>query len=200
MLGQDSQHVSPVLSVTISGRNRNVVEATCKDGLLRLLNRENRKVIYSAPFTTRENTEGPVGTKPIRICPGTLGGHEWNGSAYSPKLNTLFVPATDWCHEIHAADKPPEPQEPKTKGTFFVGGEANFGGGVVASAGDLVFTGELNGNFEAFNAKTGKVLYAHLPHRITMAPLTRSRALQPGNVPLAMNAWPLLMIVSSSIP
>ena len=34
-------------------------------------------------------------------------------------------------------------------------------GGVIATAGDVVFTGELNGNFEAFDAKSGNVLYTH---------------------------------------
>jgi alcohol dehydrogenase (cytochrome c) len=33
--------------------------------------------------------------------------------------------------------------------------------GVVATAGDLIFTGELDGTFEAFDANTGKVLYTH---------------------------------------
>jgi alcohol dehydrogenase (cytochrome c) len=34
-------------------------------------------------------------------------------------------------------------------------------GGVVATAGNLVFTGELDGTFEAFDANTGKVIYTH---------------------------------------
>jgi alcohol dehydrogenase (cytochrome c) len=180
-----------VFSVTVSGQDHPVMALTGKDGLLRLLDGESRKLLYSVPFTTRENTEGRISTKFVRICPGTLGGHEWNGSAYSPKLDTLFLPATDWCHEIRAADKPPDPEESKKKGILFFGGEANFGswsnasgwltafeastgverwkyhagkpmiGGVIATAGDVVFTGELNGDFEAFDAKTGKVLYTH---------------------------------------
>jgi alcohol dehydrogenase (cytochrome c) len=34
-------------------------------------------------------------------------------------------------------------------------------GGVIATGGDLVFTGELNGDFQTFNAKTGGVVYTH---------------------------------------
>jgi len=34
-------------------------------------------------------------------------------------------------------------------------------GGVVATAGDLVFTGELTGDLRAFNARNGNVLYTH---------------------------------------
>jgi alcohol dehydrogenase (cytochrome c) len=188
----DFTHVSPVFIALIAGENHTVIATTGKDGLLRLLDRESRKVLYSVPFTTRKNAEGPVGTEFVRICPGILGGHEWNGSAYSPKLNTLFVPATDWCHEIRKADTPPDPDEPKKNpGSHFFGGETNFGpwsnasgwltafeastgkelwkyhagkpmiGGVIATAGDLVFTGELNGNFEAFDANNGKLLYTH---------------------------------------
>jgi alcohol dehydrogenase (cytochrome c) len=34
-------------------------------------------------------------------------------------------------------------------------------GGVIATGGALEFTGELNGDFQTFNAKTGGVLYTH---------------------------------------
>jgi alcohol dehydrogenase (cytochrome c) len=34
-------------------------------------------------------------------------------------------------------------------------------GGVVSTAGDLVFTGELDGTFEAFDAESGTILYKH---------------------------------------
>ena len=34
-------------------------------------------------------------------------------------------------------------------------------GGVVATAGNLVFTGEVDGTFEAFDAKTGTIVYRH---------------------------------------
>ena len=36
--------------------------------------------------------------------------------------------------------------------------------------------------------QTGRIGDMDLPHRIVMAPLTRSRAMQPGNVPYALNA------------
>jgi alcohol dehydrogenase (cytochrome c) len=185
----DLTHASPVFSIVSSGVSRKVMSVTGKDGLLRLLDLDTREVIYSVPFTTRKNSEGPVGLDPIHICPGILGGHEWSGSAYSPVTSTLFVPATDWCSDVRMVDKEPEPQDDNTKGPYFFGGESKFLpwseasgwltafdvvtgkerwkyhaskpmiGGVVATAGGLVFTGELGGAFEAFDAQTGKVLF-----------------------------------------
>jgi alcohol dehydrogenase (cytochrome c) len=154
------------------------------------LDRDTRKVLYSVPFTTRENATGPLGTSFTRVCPGLLGGHEWNGGAYSPGFNRLFMPATDWCNEIRPAKQPPDPKPEKKRGQFF-GGEFQFEpwskargwltafdgatgaelwryqsnkpliGSVTATGGGLVFTGELNGDFLAFDASDGKILYKH---------------------------------------
>jgi alcohol dehydrogenase (cytochrome c) len=187
----DFTHVSPVFTTDHAGQKHTVIATTGKDGLLRLIDRDTHKVVYSVSFTTRKNAEGPLGPNPVRICPGTLGGHEWNGSAYSPQSNTLFVPATDWCHEIHVGSTAPDPEETRKKGDFFFGGEAKFGswndahgwltafdastgkprwkyaaakpmiGGVAATAGDLLLAGELNGNFNAFDARNGKILYTY---------------------------------------
>jgi alcohol dehydrogenase (cytochrome c) len=173
------------------GKHLNVMAVTGKDGLLRLFDRDNHTIIYSVPFTKRVNTDVHIGTTPVHICPGTVGGHEWSGSAYSPKSHTLFVPATDWCADVHVDEKAPVATDDNTKGPFFFGGDAKFApwaeaagwltafdaatgkekwkyrarkpmiGGVVATAGDLVFSGELNGDFEAFDERTGKILYKH---------------------------------------
>jgi alcohol dehydrogenase (cytochrome c) len=185
----DLTHASPLFESTIAGRYRKVMAITGKDGLLRLLDRDTREVIYSVPFTTRLNSEGPIGTEFVHICPGTVGGHEWNGSAYHPPLNALFVPATDWCGDVRVSGERPKIEEDNTKGPFYFGGDGKFGawadasgwltafdassgkerwkyhahkpmiGGVLATAGNLVFTGELDGTFEAFDAQKGKILF-----------------------------------------
>lgn len=84
-----------------------------------------RKLVYSVPFTTRANTAGPIGTSFVHVCPGILGGHEWNGAAYSPTLNTLFVPATDWCAPIRKSEAIPDPEIDKRRGLLF-GGDFQF--------------------------------------------------------------------------
>jgi alcohol dehydrogenase (cytochrome c) len=184
----DLTHVAPVFVITVGGKQRTVIALTGKDGVLRLLDRDTREVLYSVPFTQRENAEGPLGTSFTHVCPGLLGGHEWNGAAYSPRLGTLFVPATDWCNQIRPAAQPPDPQAEKKRGQFF-GGEFQFDpwanargwltafdaataaprwrhhsskpmiGGVAVTGGDVVFAGEITGDFLVFDANDGTVLY-----------------------------------------
>jgi alcohol dehydrogenase (cytochrome c) len=183
----DVTHVAPVFKTTISGSTRNVIASTGKDGLLRLLDRDSKATIYSVPFTNRLNAEGPMTTAPVRVCPGALGGQEWNGSAYYAKQNLLIVPATDWCTELNKDATAPDPEKEHTH-AFYFGGQlkpdpwsaargrltafdASTGhekwrydaakplvAGVTATEGDLVFTGELSGDLLALDARSGKVL------------------------------------------
>jgi alcohol dehydrogenase (cytochrome c) len=183
----DVTHVAPVFKTTISGSTRNVIASTGKDGVLRLLDRDSKDTIYSVPFTNRLNAEGPMTTAPVRVCPGALGGQEWNGSAYYAKQNLLIVPATDWCTELSKDATAPDPEKEHTH-AFYFGGQlkpdpwsaargrltafdASTGqekwrydaakplvAGVTATAGDLVFTGELSGDLLALDAGSGKVL------------------------------------------
>jgi alcohol dehydrogenase (cytochrome c) len=103
----DVSHVGPVFKAAIGGSVRNVAASTGKDGLLRLLDRESTDIIYSVPFTNRLNAEAAITTTLVRVCPGTLGGEEWNGSSYDAKLNLLLVPATDWCAGFKRDASPP---------------------------------------------------------------------------------------------
>jgi alcohol dehydrogenase (cytochrome c) len=183
----DLSHVAPVFTTTINGSTRNVIASTGKDGLLRLVDRDSKDVLYSVPFTNRMNVELPITTTPVRVCPGTLGGEEWNGSAYYAKQNLLVVPATDWCAEFNKDTTAPDPEKEHTHG-FYFGGETKFDpwaaargrltafeastgrerwrydaakplvAGVTATEGDLVLTGELTGDLLALDARSGSVL------------------------------------------
>ena len=183
----DVTHVSPVFKTAIRGSTRNVVATTGKDGILRLLDRDSTDVVYSVPFTNRVNVEAPVTATPVRVCPGTLGGQEWNGNAYHAKLNLLVVPTTDWCAEFKKDPVPPDPEKEHTHG-FYFGGQTNFDpwsaargrltafdpstgnekwsydaarpmvAGVTTTEGDLIFTGEMTGHLLALDARTGNVL------------------------------------------
>jgi alcohol dehydrogenase (cytochrome c) len=183
----DVSHVAPLFKTTINGTTRDVIASTGKDGLLRLLDRDSKQILYSVPFTNRMNAEAPVTTTPMRVCPGTLGGQEWNGSAYYAKQNLLIVPATDWCAQFNKDKTAPDPQKEHTH-AFYFGGETNFDpwsaargrltafdastghehwrydaakplvAGVTATAGDVIFAAELTGDLLALDANTGKVL------------------------------------------
>jgi hypothetical protein len=150
-----------------------------------LLDRENQEQFYEVPITTRENVDALPTVEGVHRCPGLLGGMEWNGPAYDPASNALFVPAVDWCGTFSKAPKDPpimqgmhyyggavasDPRE-KSKG-WLTAFDASTGkklwryasktplvAGVTATSGGVLFTGDLNNDFLVLDAKTGDVLY-----------------------------------------
>src|SRR5579872_7498862 len=93
----DITHVNPVFKIN----SRTAIASTGKDGVLRVVDRDTHKVLYAVPTTTRINADAPASRTPIHVCPGTLGGTEWNGASFSPKLSLLVIPSNDnWCSDI----------------------------------------------------------------------------------------------------
>lgn len=180
----DLTHATPLFSTSINGAMRRLVTTAGKDGVLRVLDRETHAIVYEVPVTTRENADRPVTTTPIRACPGLLGGMEWNGPAYNPGTNMLYAGAVDWCSTFAAFD-----EVRHIPGKLYMGGTYNMDpaekgqgwltaidastgavkwkyrsprpivGAVTTTAGNLVLTGELTGDFLALDARTGDVLY-----------------------------------------
>ena len=180
----DLTHATPMFNTTINGATRRLVVTTGKDGVLRALDRETHGVLYETPVTTRENAETPVITTPTRACPGVLGGTEWNGPAYNPDTNLLYVPAVDWCATFTAYE-----QVRFIPGKGYMGGRTDLDpidrsqgwltaidasngavkwkyrsarpmvAAVTTTAGNIVMTGELTGDFTIFDATSGAILY-----------------------------------------
>ena len=181
----DLSQVSPLFSARVGGARRDLIAVSGKDGYLRLIDRQSHAEYYKAEITTRENVDAAPTVEGVHRCPGLLGGVEWNGPAYDPARNSLFVPAVDWCGVFKkTADAPPVMKEAhyyggsvtsdprdKSKGwlTAFDAARGKVRwkyasptplvAGGVATAGGVIFTGDLNNNFLALNADTGKVLY-----------------------------------------
>lgn len=101
----------PALVTTHAGRR--IVASANKDGQLTVLDRSRIArsltsadesvfpVIYRMPTTTRENVNAPLSRdSTTRFCPGIQGGVEWNGAAYDPQTNALYVGAVDWCARV----------------------------------------------------------------------------------------------------
>lgn len=115
--------------------------------------------------------------------PGDVGGHNWQAMAYHPDHKTVYIPASvvpvpttadktsgeltlDYYYGLRSDAKvkmrgelvawDPITQKPKWR--------ANRGlpinGGILATAGNLVFQGTGDGKFEAFHAETGKKLWS----------------------------------------
>jgi alcohol dehydrogenase (cytochrome c) len=181
----DITHVNPIFKVN----SRTMIASSGKDGVLRVVDGDTHKVVYSVPFTTQLNSEVPLTTAPLKVCPGILGGDEWNSGAYSPKLGLLVMPANDqWCSNNRKDNDPPSIEKANSGEVSYFGGPIDHGAftgargrltgfdaatgkerwryeaptplvaGVAITAGDLIFTGETGGFFDAVDAASGKVL------------------------------------------
>ncbi len=193
---------APTLATTRSGRR--IIASANKDGLLSILDRS--KVGHSAPAsegrapvipllsqtptTTRENVDVPLSREhPVHFCPGMGGGAEWNGAAFSPRTNSIFVGAVDLCAHVQLVREltvPPAGQvwfgsvgtiadmvdPPSAARGWLTAFDAENGrvrwkfksphpivAGVTPTAGDLVFTADLNGDIFALDQSNGLVLW-----------------------------------------
>jgi len=180
----DTTQASPLFSATIAGKTRKLVATAGKDGLMHVLDRETHKQVYEVPVTTRLNTDVPPTREGLRACPGVLGGVQWNGPAFNPGTNMLYVNAVDWCATfVKAADAryvegamymggTVRPEPPDKSHGWLTAIDASTGAvrwkyesprpllaAVTATSANLIFTGELLGDFMALDGKTGEVLY-----------------------------------------
>jgi alcohol dehydrogenase (cytochrome c) len=178
----DVTQVSPLWRGRAGGAERDLVATAGKDGIVRTLDRSTRETLYSTPVTTLENVEAPVTAAGTHACPGLLGGVEWNGPALHPELGLLYVPAVDWCATFTSVD-----EFRFIPGKLYMGGtiemdetrqgwitalDAATGAvrwryrsalpmvaAVTPTAGGVLFTGELGGDFLVLDAESGKELY-----------------------------------------
>ena len=181
----DLSQVSPLFETTVDGKKRKVISVSGKDGLLRLLDRESQEQFYEVPITTRENVDALPTVEGVHRCPVSSAAWSGTGRPTIPAATALFVPAVDWCGVFSKAPKDPpimqgmhyyggavasDPRE-KSKG-WLTAFDASTGkerwkyasptplvAGVTATSGGVLFTGDLNNDFLALDAKTGDVLY-----------------------------------------
>lgn len=143
--------------------------------------------------------ETHVGITVKNICPSTAGGKDEEPSAYSPRTGLAYIPAINVCmdYEAHQAQyiagtpymgaKFPATSspggykgalvawDPKTATVAWAVPDTAYPvySGVLATAGDLVFYGTLDGWFRAVDARTGEKLWeAKLGSGIIGGPMT----------------------------
>lgn len=180
----DMPVASPLFTTAIGGAKRDLVTLGAKDGLLRLVDRNSREQLYSVPVTTRTNSDIDPTEDGVYTCPGLAGGVEWSTPAYSPKLDLMVVPAVDWCGVFKKDEEARfvagqqymggsftwDPVE-KSRG-WLTAIKASTGevqwkyqsqrpmlATVTATPGDVLFTGELTGDFLVLDARNGNVVY-----------------------------------------
>lgn len=160
--------------------DRKFMAVASKDGWLYVYDRDTHTLIGRSEISTHLNADKPLlpGVE-MRVCPGTLGGAEWNGPAFDPKTGMLFVNSVDWCggfkRQTSAGSTfggslnfdPIEQVTGWTRGFDAATGamkwtrhtEGPMVAGVTPTAGGVVFTGTPAGQFWGLDARTGDVLY-----------------------------------------
>jgi alcohol dehydrogenase (cytochrome c) len=185
MWGYDVASPPLLIDVPHQGSSVPAVAQAGKTGWLYVLDRRDGTLIYkSEAFVPQSNLFKRPTADGIVVAPGAVGGANWSPLSYDPRTGLVYVPALHMpiryaVREIPATtDKPAlrytalEPVEGPRWGTLSAIDTRERGrirwqvrtpdplvGGVLATAGDLVFTGEGNGNFTAFHARTGERLW-----------------------------------------
>jgi alcohol dehydrogenase (cytochrome c) len=121
------------------------------------------------------------------ICPSAAGAKSWNSMAYSPRTGFLYVPVNELCNDVTPNDHPAQEGQNYMNGEFpmhLVAGRTTNShvdawdpvtgkrtwsvpykyvllASMLATAGDLVFTGNPEGEFFALDAKTGNKLWSY---------------------------------------
>ncbi len=150
----------------------------------------------------------------VDICPGPAGAKEWPHASYNPQTGLFYVPVIEACARFKRG--PTVYRE----SLFYLGGEADVRGheqwghvkaidprtgrevwswrgphpmvaSTLSTAGGLVFTGEPNGYFDAFDARTGELLWRYQTgNGIHSNPVTYSvRGKQYIAVPTGWGGW-----------
>lgn len=140
-------------------------------------------LLKSDAFVPQHNMFAHATTEGTRIYPGVLGGSNWSPAAVDASSQTAFVAAMHWPIRYTLHETPAQGDQPAIRYSSLEPiDEARWGllsaidlqtghlrwqhktpdplvGGVLATAGGLLFTGEGNGEFDAFDAVSGKLLW-----------------------------------------
>ena len=152
--------------------------------------------IDGATGDVTENAELIFGAEGQQVlaCPSWFGGKDWEAGAYSPRTNTMYMPLRNTCArmlatrdaEIHYALAVRNEFAPgtdqlgtvqaisaETGATEWLHEQRAATMSLVATGGGLVFGGDVNGRFRAFDDETGEVLWEiNLGSPVTGFPIT----------------------------
>ena len=121
----------------------------------------------------------------VTVCPGAAGGKEWMPMSYNPLTHLIYLPAIENCAKFYnygikarGLNLPPGPSgfrylpnlaygkvmaiQPDTgERVWEVKTRTPMGGGMLGTAGGLVFTGDAEGNFTAYDEDSGRILWSY---------------------------------------
>jgi alcohol dehydrogenase (cytochrome c) len=89
----------PAIIHTDAGKE--ILVVTPKNGFLYGFDLSDNRMLYHTPVTRVENADATFARgKSVHFCPGSTGGAEWNGSAYDPQTDLIYVGEVDWCTTV----------------------------------------------------------------------------------------------------
>lgn len=194
----DAQQPTILVDREFRGEQRKLMLQSSRNGMIYVLDRTDGEVLLFEKAFDRVNwnegidrhgrpifAEGHEATpEGAVVCPGPIGGSNWQSSAYSPKTGLLYAMIIDSCANYKSIDQEFE------LGRRFFGGSARGVGeskryirafdietgekvwdfrmrgtsrnwsGTLATGGGLVFSGEDGGGFMALDAETGEKLWS----------------------------------------
>jgi quinohemoprotein ethanol dehydrogenase len=162
----------------INGEKRHVLLTAPKNGFFYILDAKTGKLLSAKPLvkTTWASAYDIQSAKPVLI-PASQGGgrqwtvHNWWPMSYSSLTGLVYIPTTDRRAETKAAVEAGESGEglygkliawdPIAEvARWSVEEQIAVNGGVLSTAGNLVFQGQGTGEFAAYAADTGKNLWS----------------------------------------
>lgn len=184
--GYDVASPPSLFELEVGGKKRAVVGQASKLGWYFVHDRETGELLFkSDAFIPQSNLFKPPSPEGVVIAPGVGGGVNWSPASVDQSNGVAYVAAMHWpatyrAQVLPAADGKPEVRyfniEPVKSGTYGLlsaidlkaGGKILWQGktpepligGVLATAGGLVFTGEGGGDLSAYDAKSGSKLWA----------------------------------------
>ncbi|WP_349628787.1 PQQ-dependent dehydrogenase, methanol/ethanol family [Bradyrhizobium sp. AUGA SZCCT0177] len=134
------------------------------------------------------------------ICPNLIGGKNWQPMSFNPETGLVYIPTNNMCMDFTVSDVGYKrgvfylgaefitkegaggflgelvAWDPvANKKVWGIREELPFNGGTLTTGGNLVFSGDLRGDFRAIDAKTGKILWKkNLGSGIGAGPVTYS--------------------------
>lgn len=159
-------------------------------------------VVSKIDGATGEVTVNPASTfskagEEHLICPNANGGKNWEAGAYSPLNNVMYFPLQNTCAVVAPISDKPVPNSlyairskaelpegvdkvgtiqaisVETGRTIWKYEQRAGTTSIVATGSGLLFTGDINGHFRAFDQDTGKILWdANLGSPVTGYPIT----------------------------
>ena len=153
-----------------------------------------------SPIEATGNVKRPgLKRKASNVCPNLIGGKNWMPMSYNKQTGLVYIPTINLCMDMEGIQEDYKRGQfylsvnfdlgkmgpgghggglkawdpVKQKEVWFQKNSLPFNGGTMTTASGLVFAGDIQGMFRAFDGKTGKILWQfNTGSGITAAPMT----------------------------